>query len=1853
MWPSGQAMVAEFEKSAGPLSADQAFSVAAMWTLALSRATTETHQGMAAVVEDRTSTFSKHAAPRAEPGQPSKIVTYRKLISAGGTTSTPSLTQAAASDAHARQQAARVAKLDALFQMLMEDVVDAAELGLTVDNLTDAGAIQSLKESLMSAPSQLSTERFKALMTALKRWKRFAIPKTYSVRAPTPLQLAEFLREVSRGGPTAAASRRTPTLGVGVNLLFFARRQRGTNLVLTCFLLQCAVSCVRFEHFQRSKIVATQNEWAKFWCSQGKRRVRGARPGYECDPQDLWEITEGTPFEVAKPMSRQRFLEVMRGALHQIGVPIEESTTAGFNRLRRFMPTLANTLRLEDPELQAIGSWVEVPGAGGPVPTKKSRAVWLMGRHYSGGQTERSAFVKRAILQRFWQLFHLKRGELALTDQSLLPRGSWTWQELAAANDRLGPLEIIPIQTPDAPPLRPLLLEMTQPWRRLWTSRIKSTQMLPVLPPPLPQVMSVLMEGVELLDVVVENTRWIKQGNKVHVVKHLNEDARPVPWCRDFAFSQDPKGDGVGFGTSSRQAFCQRCLARMPRAVYSAVDLAYVVCGLQLGTLAQSCLLPPPQRCVTLRRCASTMSAAARIDVMQNDRGLKTCFDAANIEESWAAAFCKVHKITTLDDYVYLMDSKDWEQNLRELLNAFHELKENRLILSRFKAAYESGLSAIKTSQTSAKAEESLDTVLPESTMQAVTKDFARRYGVVLDPHLDPSDSLRSRIYREFRRQTMTVLETRRVKSMLHVAVPKTTENIKLSESLQLQLQEDESIVITTAIEYYFALRTLCYAWAWSGNFEATDHDNSKKLFINLSDAQGYADFCLRMTVEVGQGSLQWLTKNDMLTRSRMASLIQRNYTAGSALKEALHQTHLEWRSPALQSSGSLPKAKALQPPPEPEHPPPPKRARQIKPDTRQTVTQVWSLHCCAWESSANVLAAESDPVARACAAQAMPQIVHVDAVERVQQYCKWMRSLPIAVNAASCGWTQRLRLFWLCSRRRGLAANLQPPESWQWSQQPTSQGIPELVYKGAKPIPARLQCDDGFQPLLDPLKVLQSAGDGAMHTFTREFYHPADRIKQVSPAAAARFEDDARRFPGGYEEHCLVWRQDQWRALLPAERAQLLGVPPAAIEAVPGTPDQKRQGRNSLLGNGFHLPSLIAILCLLPALLEAKLPPQPTQPDFELRARLVGTVWEPHRLEHFPDILNGTMITHAMQSMFQDVLIPDEVWADTRRRLDVCQLHSFQAYASWRRLRGDEWQLRCTRFAAGVRCRSPSPRAQPLWLASQLYCAGQISNNLFTFFRATPLLVPSILVEFSRLLHSRPPLHARDILDVTEAEIAKGFCGPLKTKLDLDAEFGQGQWRFLERFLIIQHDGKKRVIDNGRKSGHNLHTMMQETISTVTVDFVATVARMLCTHLSDSPECIEAEHPWCNMRLGTDDLPDAYRGLPVSEAHLRFSNVAIFVPDVGWRFTTLFGLAYGLEAAVVAFNRFPQLGVAVTRRCLLGCCAAYFDDELSIEFVRDAQVSQQGLKMVFNLMGAPPQPGKCYPPTANRHYLGTSVHVGDAFTLGVVRYQPKSSTQWEVLSRLHEAVTTEHLDRDTASKLRGDLNWMWSMCAGYIGRIAGPVLSDKQTSETSHLTPTQLYTLQLLLDIVRHAPPRDIAVLGPVQPLVHVYSDASFENGVLRIGWVIFQPTCNPVGGTCVVPEETLSSWCPRKQQIFPGEALAALLVPLLHPSVFDSQDVLWFIDNDPAVASLIRATSLQPDVHLICLFSHAWLFKRGARIWYEWIDSASNPSDGLSRDGLQDPWTLQQGWDVKEYPFPPELLPGTFFSSLLASLY
>ena len=860
----------------------------------------------------------------------------------------------------------------------------------------------------------------------------------------------------------------------------------------------------------------------------------------------------------------------------------------------------------------------------------------------------------------------------------------------------------------------------------------------------------------------------------------------------------------------------------------------------------------------------------------------------------------------------------------------------------------------------------------------------------------------------------------------------------------------------------------------------------------------------------------------------------------------------------------------------------------------------------------------------------------------------------------------------------------------------------------------------------------------------------------------------------GAYSDSSVVWKGDVWRTLTPEERSQIMGYPPESFSAVSGNAAARVQAKNSMIGNGFHLYSVMALFCFLPALLEAKIPPLlPSSEECALQSRLLGTIWEPGRLQQFPGILHAGDVVREMKTMFPLCPVQEYIWDQTASRLSACQLWELQAYFGWCKLQGQETNILPpspllrqdrTRVFAGLSgqrypgnssrgldhllppglgkeghmeasSKLPSPFRHVTWpeldvafvihglwvwrsclptktaklrhilrtvaralapLEDALAChrvesARRVASEKRPAFTAciTALLrwpdvsQPQQLIlgypiigefEYSgifrvvaateamsveewfadgpsaiaRIMSSRPPLHFEDIYTTTVEEQEKGFCSPFLSKEQVDAQYGVGRWRPLERFLIKQSDGKKRVIDNAKKTLHNSCTSLNETISTTNIDFVANVASdiLQAFQLQSSP-LDDLALQWLDLRVGTDDLPDAYRGLPVASHHQAASIIAVFLPGEGWAFTLLWGLAYGLESAVVSFNRFPQLGIAGSRRLVLSMCSSYFDDELSLEMVRDHDCSQCGLQLVFALLGAAPQASKRFRPAANRHYLGASLHCGDFCTNMSIMVQPKFSTSMKVQTKLLRALETKTLDSDEAGKLRGDINWMFSMCTGHLGRFAGPVLQLHQSGEAFILSDAAIRTLQLLLWAVIHAAPRVIPLVSDGRRLTRIYSDASFEADELRLGWVIFPPSGQPEGGACVVPPQVIASWKQRTQQIFPGESLAGLVVPILHPLRFRQAECLWFIDNEAAVAALIRGSTHELDVHLLAQAAQFLFHLSSARVWFEWIDTHSNISDGLSRLGLADGWSQAQGWHLREFSFPEGLCLDDLFSS------
>ena len=235
-----------------------------------------------------------------------------------------------------------------------------------------------------------------------------------------------------------------------------------------------------------------------------------------------------------------------------------------------------------------------------------------------------------------------------------------------------------------------------------------------------------------------------------------------------------------------------------------------------------------------------------------------------------------------------------------------------------------------------------MDEPLPESTNTQLTKDFKAKYGIELDPHLDPCDALRARVYREFRKGSITVLDVKKVRNIMASSVPKSQESVSLPGGIKLEFDRDLPMDISSSIQYYFGLRTLMYAWSWAGSYVAKDIDGKDKTMAPLTITQGYADDSLRCCVEYGQSSLIWYQRNDTLTRGKVASLVRRGHTIGSAIPEALRQTHLEWRSPAMAPTLAVPRAPkspAKREVEDVEHPV--KRSRLMKTDAFQTISML------------------------------------------------------------------------------------------------------------------------------------------------------------------------------------------------------------------------------------------------------------------------------------------------------------------------------------------------------------------------------------------------------------------------------------------------------------------------------------------------------------------------------------------------------------------------------------------------------------------------------------------------------------------------------------------------------------------------------------------------------------------------------------------------------------------------------------------------------------------------------------------------------------------------------------------------
>ena len=67
------------------------------------------------------------------------------------------------------------------------------------------------------------------------------------------------------------------------------------------------------------------------------------------------------------------------------------------------------------------------------------------------------------------------------------------------------------------------------------------------------------------------------------------------------------------------------------------------------------------------------------------------------------------------------------------------------------------------------------------------------------------------------------------------------------------------------------------------------------------------------------------------------------------------------------------------------------------------------------------------------------------------------------------------------------------------------------------------------------------------------------------------------------------------------------------------------------------------------------------------------------------------------------------------------------------------------------------------------------------------------------------------------------------------------------------------------------------------------------------------------------------------------------------------------------------------------------------------------------------------------------------SFYTGLSGYNPSFPRWLKSKAKLESILEENALSRDDAGKLRGDINWLFTMCMGHLGKIAGPALTAHQ----------------------------------------------------------------------------------------------------------------------------------------------------------------------------------------------------------------
>ena len=503
----------------------------------------------------------------------------------------------------------------------------------------------------------------------------------------------------------------------------------------------------------------------------------------------------------------------------------------------------------------------------------------------------------------------------------------------------------------------------------------------------------------------------------------------------------------------------------------------------------------------------------------------------------------------------------------------------------------------------------------------------------------------------------------------------------------------------------------------------------------------------------------------------------------------------------------------------------------------------------------------------------------------------------------------------------------------------------------------------------------------------------------------------------------------------------------------------------------------------------------------------------------------------------------------------------------------------------------------------------------------------------------ARPPKpdQIEVIMRKSNEEIEAGLLRGYWTRAEMDHRWGQGQWRCLVRFALWQAGSAKyRIIDNGRTASHNLTLSASERIHTATTDTGAAMIRRLRQHLGHKLG------PQWRPRSSTQDMKSAFRQLSVRDADRRYHIVALWIPQRNcWMFAELDGLAFGLGAAVLEFNRCPEHVVAVARRWLAIPAIHFYDDYRLLDVEGSGNSADTQFAALSDYLGYFLDPGKHQLPNEKILFLGvTEEFCEDEYAEDVVCLSLSEEKRLILLGEVQAPMKDLKCSNGEMAHLVGKLIHYGTTVPGRIGMGMLRPLALHAVSGSPDVDELALRSLEFYEDLLK-APRRRVIPLheGDYHGAT-VISDASWaetaEDGTRgKVCFMIMDP--NPAerwGGVLCLRDgdAVISRLESRKSQILAGELLGPLLALAYAGPVLAHACASFYLDNLSGLCSIVCGASRRTDLASVACGIQVGMDEFRVKGWYDYVESASNITDGGSRIGTTCPLAANYGVPLVE---------------------